>query len=520
MPRRAQPSQSQPFPTPLGASFRFTLLALLGLLLGGASPLGATWSIVICDVRTKEVSVASVTCLNNFDLQAITPVVVVGRGAGACQAAGDFDGVRRPIMRNALVAGTPLSTMMIQLAQVPGHAQRQYGVVDTRGGQVTFTGGQAFAWAGGVVGTDGDLRYAIQGNILTGACVVAAAEDALLATVGDVPTKLMAAMQAAKDAGGDGRCSCSSSAATSCGCPPVTFTKSGHIGYLLVARAGDSNDPICNFGGCADGDYLYSLNVPFQAASAPDPVDQLQALFDQRRGELAGRPDAVRSLLTVTPVGDDRLYTIEWRDQDDGPVTVPFTVEVIHAQESAGASGIGPVIDLGGGVTEVLVEAGAVSGLDRLRIIADDGFRPVELMPGPGLEFCAGSLLAGAPDCNGNGVPDGCDIDLEDSDDLDQDGIPDECPLFSRGDCNGDGTVNFTDVTTALDHLFRLDGPDVPCREACNIGGGDRLDLADPIWMLNYFFGLGAPPPAPFPGCGSDTDPAVVDCVMGTCDQP
>ena len=52
MPRRAQPSQSQPFPTPLGASVRFTLLALLGLLLGGASPLGASWSIVICDVRS------------------------------------------------------------------------------------------------------------------------------------------------------------------------------------------------------------------------------------------------------------------------------------------------------------------------------------------------------------------------------------------------------------------------------------------------------------------------------------
>ena len=46
----------------------------------------ATWSIVIGDCQTKEVAVGTVTCLNNFDLHAIVPAVVVGKGAGAVQA--------------------------------------------------------------------------------------------------------------------------------------------------------------------------------------------------------------------------------------------------------------------------------------------------------------------------------------------------------------------------------------------------------------------------------------------------
>ena len=50
----------------------------------------------------------------------------------------------------------------------------------------------------------------------------------------------MAAMQAARSMGGDGRCSCSPTLPTSCGSPPPSFTKSAHIAYMMVARAGDT----------------------------------------------------------------------------------------------------------------------------------------------------------------------------------------------------------------------------------------------------------------------------------------
>ena len=94
-----------------------------------------------------------------------------------------------------------------------------------------------------MTGRIGNLTYAVQGNILTGACVIQAAEDAIRTTDGDIPQRLMAALQAAKLGGGDGRCSCSSATPTRCGCPPPTFTKSGHVGFMLSARANDTDDP-------------------------------------------------------------------------------------------------------------------------------------------------------------------------------------------------------------------------------------------------------------------------------------
>ena len=98
-----------------------------------------------------------------------------------------------------------------------GHQSRQYGIVSLTGGEETFTGTGAGAWAGGVVGQSGNLRYAIQGNILTGQPVVTAAEQALVTTPGGLPDKLMAAMEAARAMGGDGRCSCSQFSPTACG---------------------------------------------------------------------------------------------------------------------------------------------------------------------------------------------------------------------------------------------------------------------------------------------------------------
>lgn len=81
--------------------------------------------------------------------------------------------------------------------------QRQAGIVDGQGRAATFTGTECHAWAGGVTG-DG---YAIQGNILTGEPVVAAMEQAWLASDPTAPMarRLLAALVAGDDAGGDSR---------------------------------------------------------------------------------------------------------------------------------------------------------------------------------------------------------------------------------------------------------------------------------------------------------------------------
>jgi len=409
----------------------------------------ATWSIAIADTETKEVAVGTVTCLTGLDLLGIVPVVVVGKGAAACQAAGDFDGIRRPIIFDGLKAGTSPEDILKALAALPDHERRQYGIADVLGRTITFTGNQTFQWAGGVVGSQGTLVYAIQGNILAGDCVVPAIEQALRSTPGDIPTKMMAAMQAARKAGGDGRCSCSPEEPTKCGCPPYPLKKSGHIGGMIFARIGDADDPECNLYGCADGNYYLRLNVPNAVPANPDPVLHLQVLFDLRRNELKGRPDAIHSTVAfdpkpIPPNGTAKttmkIALHDWRDQR---VTIPIqSLTVTHAPDSAGRSAIGTPINHGDGTFSVPLTAGTKPGLDRFVVTVNDGKRPVILMPNPKLQY----FPIGDLNCDGA-------INTDDVDPfvlalVNRDRYAGSYPNCTclLADCNGDGAVNNFDI--------------------------------------------------------------------------
>ncbi|MBL8765056.1 MAG: VCBS repeat-containing protein [Phycisphaerae bacterium] len=224
----------------------FSLLAAAGLAMGAsAREARATWSIVIMDTRTGEVALASATCLTGFDLQANTPVLLTGVGGATAQSFVDQTGQNRVFIRDQLLLGTPPLEILNGLAaRDPGHQTRQYGIGDVMGRMATFTGTGAGLWAGGRTGQVGDLAYAVQGNVLTGAPVVDAAVAAIEQTPGDMADKLYAAMEAARSFGGDGRCSCSPGDPDGCGAPPPPFLKSAHIAYMLIARAGDRDG--CN----------------------------------------------------------------------------------------------------------------------------------------------------------------------------------------------------------------------------------------------------------------------------------
>lgn len=420
--------------------------AALAVVLAVVGSAQATWSIVIADSETKEVAVGTVTCLNNYDLLAIVPVVVVGKGGAACQASGDFNGIRRPVIWEHLILGTPPEEILEILAEITGHQSRQYGIADTLGRMVTFTGGSCGQWAGGMVGTDGSLVYAIQGNVLAGECVVTAIEEAILSGEGDVPEKLMAGMWAAFVNGGDGRCSCSPYQPTSCGCPPEEFEKSGHIGGMVVARIGDIDDPLCDAGGCADGDYFMRLNVAFQNSNQPDPVIQLLWQFEQWRVELIGRPDAIQSAVeldpeTIPPNGTAtttmHITLFDWQGQ---PIYVEIQdVVVEHGPESDGLSSIGEVIDNGDGTFSVEITAGTSPGSDRFRVTVDDGIRPVVLMPDATLRYFP------LGDLNQDGCVDQADLGLLLAD---WDCTGGNCP----GDADGDGDTDHSDLGLLLGH--------------------------------------------------------------------
>lgn len=372
---------------------RGVAVALTSLII--ATEAAATWSIIIVDTHTREVAIGSATCLTNFDLLALTPVMRVGVGGAVVQAAGDFGGNRRPVIRREFLNESTPREILDILSRIAGHQDRQFGIVDTTGRAASFTGSRNGAHASGMTGRSGTLVWAIQGNVLTGRPVVRKAHRAILKTRGDVAEKLMAAMEAARQMGGDGRCSCLTGDPDDCGSPPPHFDKSAHIGYMIVSRLGDVDSDLCDRNGCARGDYFLKLNVPFQQPSSPDPVIQLRDMFDAWRADLLAQPDGVQSIAKIEPDGDSFVLTVEWRNWQGVPVTSGILdVQVRHLPDSAGATDIGPIFDLGGGRYGARLTPNGRAGVDRFQITADAGARPVTISPYPELRFPCGVLVS------------------------------------------------------------------------------------------------------------------------------
>jgi uncharacterized Ntn-hydrolase superfamily protein len=82
-----------------------------------------------------------------------------------------------------------------------GRDQRQVGIVDGAGRAATFTGTKCMDWAGGTAGQG----FACQGNILTGPEVIESMAAAFTSVGGDLVDRLLAALEAGDEAGGDRR---------------------------------------------------------------------------------------------------------------------------------------------------------------------------------------------------------------------------------------------------------------------------------------------------------------------------
>ena len=346
----------------------------MGLSLIAARPAGATWAVILTDTETGEVGIGQATCVSGIDLRSLSAVVVTGRGVATVQAFVDSSGVARTTIRDELLAGTPPDEILNVLSMTdPQHETHQYCIVDTAGGAATYTGtsAQGLQYAGGQTGEVGSLRYCVAGNVLTGAPVVEQAVQAIVQTAGSLADKLMAAMQAAREMGGDGRCSCSPSNPTGCGSPPADFERSAINGYLVVGRSGDTE--ACAI--CSGGDYYLDLEVAFQNNSDPDPVLVLQSLYDVALQDLAGRPDAVESIVTVDPPfllpdgSSTALMDVLLLDLNGSPIGLPIgSFEVAHARDSDGVSTIGIPADHGGGQYSVTITAGTDPGVDLFHV--------------------------------------------------------------------------------------------------------------------------------------------------------
>jgi uncharacterized Ntn-hydrolase superfamily protein len=157
-----------------------------------------TFSIVACDLARGDWGVA---VASKFPaVGAVVPWAVAGSGAVATQsyAKASFGPDGLALMGAGRSAEEALQSV---LAPDVDRDRRQAGMVDSRGGAGTFTGSACQSWAGGRTGEG----FACQGNILAGPQVVDEMIRAYEQTEGELVDRLLAALKAGDDAGGDRR---------------------------------------------------------------------------------------------------------------------------------------------------------------------------------------------------------------------------------------------------------------------------------------------------------------------------
>ncbi len=178
------------------------MASLLGLLLTfcqgvPARPIG-TFSIVAVDPKTGDLGVAVASKV--LAVGAIVPYAQGGVGAIATQAFANttYGPKGLALLRKGL---TPKQVLQRLLAEDKDREHRQVGIVDAKGRAAAFTGKKCLPWAGHIIGKG----YTVQGNILSSEQVVRAMAEAFESAQGELAERLMAALEAGDNAGGDAR---------------------------------------------------------------------------------------------------------------------------------------------------------------------------------------------------------------------------------------------------------------------------------------------------------------------------
>ena len=158
----------------------------------------ATFSIVAFDPETEALGVAVQSKF--LAVGSIVPWARAGVGAVATQAMANYNYGPRGLglMERGRSAEETVEAL---ISSDDDREHRQLGVVDARGRAATFTGSECFEWAGGLTGE----YYAAQGNILVGRETVEAMAKAFEDDSGDLAGRLLAALDAGQEAGGDSR---------------------------------------------------------------------------------------------------------------------------------------------------------------------------------------------------------------------------------------------------------------------------------------------------------------------------
>jgi uncharacterized Ntn-hydrolase superfamily protein len=225
-------------------SLPLLLLAACAAPAPGDERVVATFSIVARDPATGELGVAVQSKF--IAVGAVVPWAKAKVGAVATQSYANT--TYGPKALALLEEGVPPADVLSKLTEADeGREHRQVGVVAADGKSATFTGAKCNAWAGGLAEQD----FCVQGNILAGEAVVKGMAKAFKETPGDLGDRLLAALRAGQDAGGD--------------------TRGQQSAALLIVRDG------WGYGGF--NDRYRDLRVE----DHPDPIGELKRVYDLHR---------------------------------------------------------------------------------------------------------------------------------------------------------------------------------------------------------------------------------------------
>jgi len=158
-----------------------------------------TWSIIARDAASGRIGVAVATC--NFAVGARVPHVRTGIGAVCTQAlTNPFFGPRGLALLTA--GGTAHDVVRMLMMADEGRDHRQVHIMDREGRFAAATGSACVGWCGHLIRE----TISVAGNMLAGPDVVSATADAYDAASDlPLPERLVRAMQAGEEAGGDKR---------------------------------------------------------------------------------------------------------------------------------------------------------------------------------------------------------------------------------------------------------------------------------------------------------------------------
>lgn len=160
-----------------------------------------TFSIVAWDGDAQPSPEWGVAVASKFlAVGAVVPWARAGAGAIATQSYANLAYGRDGL--DLLASGTGAQNTVKTLTAADDDRElRQLGIVDAAGRAATFTGSECFDWAGGHIGPG----YCCQGNILVGPEVVNEMARAFESTEGELGARLLAALAAGDEVGGDRR---------------------------------------------------------------------------------------------------------------------------------------------------------------------------------------------------------------------------------------------------------------------------------------------------------------------------